>query len=100
MQSMGVRASDEEINTAIMSSPSFSSEGKFDNAKYASFIEKRLGRLGMTEKDLREIVHEKPLPQQNHRDRRWWLTRASPGSTGSTRGTNAGGFNFSCRFQP
>ena len=58
MQSMGVRASDEEINTAIMSSPSFSSEGKFDNAKYASFIEKRLGRLGMTEKDLREIVHE------------------------------------------
>ena len=41
-----------------MSSPSFSSEGKFDNAKYASFIEKRLGRLGMTEKDLREIVHE------------------------------------------
>ena len=58
MQSMGVRASDEEINNAIMLSPSFSSEGKFDNAKYASFIEKRLGRLGMTEKDLREIVHE------------------------------------------
>ena len=58
MQNMGVRASDEEINNAIMLSPSFSSEGKFDNAKYASFIEKRLGRLGMTEKDLREIVHE------------------------------------------
>ena len=58
MQTMGVRASDEEINNALMLSPSFSSEGKFDNAKYASFIEKRLGRLGMTEKDLREIVHE------------------------------------------
>ncbi len=58
MQTMGVRASDEEINNAIMLSPSFSSEGKFDNAKYASFIEKRLGRLGMTEKDLRAIVHE------------------------------------------
>ena len=58
MQSMGVHASDEEINNAIMSSPGFATEGKFDNAKYANFIEKRLGRLGMTEKDLREVVHE------------------------------------------
>ncbi len=58
MQSMGVSASDEEINKAIMSSSGFATEGKFDNTKYASFIEKRLGRLGMTEKNLREVVHE------------------------------------------
>lgn len=58
MQNMGVNASDEEINKAIISSPGFATEGRFDNSKYASFIEKRLGRLGMTEKDLREVVHE------------------------------------------
>jgi len=58
MQNMGVNASDEEINKAIMASPGFATEGRFDNTKYANFIEKRLGRLGMTEKDLREVVHE------------------------------------------
>jgi hypothetical protein len=58
MQSMGVNASDEEINKAIMSSSGFATEGRFDNTKYANFIEKRLGRLGMTEKDLREVIHE------------------------------------------
>ncbi len=58
IKDMGVHASDEEINNAIMSSTSFASEGKFDSTKYAGFIDKRLGSLGMTEKDLRSIVHE------------------------------------------
>lgn len=58
MKDMGVHASEEEINNAITSSSGFATEGKFDPAKYSSFIDKRLGRLGMTEKDLRNVVHE------------------------------------------
>lgn len=58
IKDMGVNASDEEINNAIMSSTGFATDGKFDSTKYAGFIDKRLGSLGMTEKDLRSIVHE------------------------------------------
>lgn len=58
IREMGINASEEEISNAIKSSTSFNNQGQFDQVKYASFIEKRLGRLGMTEKDLRDIVHE------------------------------------------
>ncbi len=36
----------------------FAPDGQFNEADYATFVEKRLGKLGMTEKDLREIVRE------------------------------------------
>ncbi|MGB2186072.1 MAG: SurA N-terminal domain-containing protein [Akkermansiaceae bacterium] len=58
IREMGVNASEEEVSNAIKSSSGFNNQGRFDQVKYANFIEKRLGRLGMTEKDLRDVVRE------------------------------------------
>lgn len=58
IREMGINASEEEVSNAIKTSTSFNNQGRFDQVKYVNFIEKRLGRLGMTEKDLRDIVHE------------------------------------------
>lgn len=58
IREMGISASEEEVSNAIKSSPGFNNQGRFDQVRYATFIEKRLGRLGMTEKDLRDVVRE------------------------------------------
>jgi len=58
VEEMGIYASDEEVTNTIKTSRRFAPEGKFNNTEYATFIDKRLGRIGMTEKDLREIVRE------------------------------------------
>ncbi len=59
MLDMGIYANEEEVTEALKSSPSFSTrDGQFDQAAYTLFVEKRLGRLGMTEKDLRAIILE------------------------------------------
>ncbi|MBT8044874.1 MAG: SurA N-terminal domain-containing protein [Verrucomicrobiae bacterium] len=58
IEEMGIYASDDEVTETIKSSQRFAPDGKFNEADYATFVDKRLGRLGMTEKDLREIVRE------------------------------------------
>lgn len=55
---MGIYASEEEVTETIKTSQRFAPGGKFNEAEYATFIDKRLGKLGMTEKNLREIVRE------------------------------------------
>ncbi len=59
METMGLYADDDAVTDALKTSPRFAdASGKFDDTAYATFVEKRLGKLGMTEKDLREIVRE------------------------------------------
>jgi len=58
MLDMGIYADDEEVSKKLKESSTFSQNGKFDQAAYTLFVEKRLGRLGMTEKDLHQLVRE------------------------------------------
>lgn len=58
IEEMGIYANDEEVTQTIKTSTRFAQGGKFNNTAYATFIDKRLGKLGMTEKDLREVVRE------------------------------------------
>jgi len=58
MLEMGIYASEEEITETIKASQRFAPTGTYDASIYTTFTEKRLGKLGMTEKDLREIVRE------------------------------------------
>lgn len=58
MDEMGLYASEEEVTEALKSSRRFAPGGEYDAGEYATFVEKRLGRLGMTEKDLRNVVRE------------------------------------------
>ncbi|MBK1830306.1 SurA N-terminal domain-containing protein [Verrucomicrobiaceae bacterium R5-34] len=55
---MGLYASEDEVTEAIKSLPTFSSGGKYSEAAYTLFAEKRLGRMGMTERHLRDLVRE------------------------------------------
>lgn len=60
MKTMGLYASEEEITETLKASPIFApnAKGEYDEATYTLFVEKRLGRLGMTEKDLRSLIRE------------------------------------------
>ncbi len=58
MNDMGLYASDEEVTESLKTSGRFAPGGNYDAGEYASFVDKRLGRLGMTEKHLREVVRE------------------------------------------
>ncbi|MBT8037016.1 MAG: SurA N-terminal domain-containing protein [Verrucomicrobiae bacterium] len=58
MDEMGIYASEEEITETLKTSQRFAPGGKYDAGAYSTFVEKRLGKLGMTEKYLREIVRE------------------------------------------
>jgi len=58
METMGIYASEDEITETLKSSPIFSAGGKYNAAAYTLFVEKRLGKLGMTEKDLRALIRE------------------------------------------
>lgn len=53
----GVHPGEEEVSEYLRKLRSFSTpDGKFDQEKYQAFVEKGLGRLGMTEADLRELA--------------------------------------------
>ncbi len=58
MVDLGIYADEEEVSKTLKETPIFAPNGKFDQAAYTLFVEKRLGRLGMTEKDLRQLVRE------------------------------------------
>ncbi|NWK57200.1 SurA N-terminal domain-containing protein [Verrucomicrobiaceae bacterium N1E253] len=59
MNDMGIHADEDEVSDALKTSPIFTTrEGNYNETAYAQFVDKRLGRLGMTEKDMRSIIRE------------------------------------------
>ncbi|TAG09802.1 MAG: hypothetical protein EAZ42_05765 [Verrucomicrobia bacterium] len=55
----GIYPGSEEISNYIRSMRAFAGEdGKFDQAKYNQLVEKGIGRFGMTEKDLTELISD------------------------------------------
>ena len=58
MSEMGLYASEEEVTQSLKTSQRFAPNGQYNALEYNAFVDKRLGRLGMTEKYLREIVRE------------------------------------------
>ncbi len=55
----GVYPGEDEISAFLKSLRAFSgADQKFDVEKYSSFIEKGIGRLGLTEKDVRELASD------------------------------------------
>ena len=57
-EEMGLYASENDISEAVKALPIFSQNGKYNEQAYLLFVEKRLGRLGMTEKNLRDLARE------------------------------------------
>lgn len=58
-EDFGVHPGEQEISDYIRSLRAFAGpDGKFDEAAYRNFIEKGIGRLGMTEADLRELASD------------------------------------------
>ena len=58
-EEFGVYPGDEEISAYLRTLKVFGGpEGKFNPETYRNFIEKGMGRLGMTEKDLRELASD------------------------------------------
>jgi peptidyl-prolyl cis-trans isomerase D len=56
-EEFGVHPGDQEVTDYIKSMRSFAgADGKFNNETYRNFIERGIGRLGMTENDLRELA--------------------------------------------
>ncbi len=56
-EEFGVHPGEEEISNYIRSLRAFTGEdGKFNAENYRNFVEKGIGRLGMTEGDLRELA--------------------------------------------
>lgn len=58
IEEMGLYASEDDVSEAIKNLPTFSQNGKYNESAYALFVDKRLGRLGMTEKHLRDVTRE------------------------------------------
>lgn len=55
----GLRPADTEISSYIRSLQAFTSpDGDFDAQAFSTFIERRIGRLGMTESDVRQLVSD------------------------------------------
>jgi hypothetical protein len=58
-EEFGVHPGEEEISAYIRSLRAFADkDGKFDENAYRSFVEKGIGRLGMTETDLRDLASD------------------------------------------
>ena len=58
-EEFGLKPSDDEISGYIRSLQAFAGpDGDFDSQAYGRFIERRIGRLGMTEADIRALVSD------------------------------------------
>jgi len=58
-EEFGVYPGDEEISTYIKSMRAFAGpDGKFNPETYRNYIEKYIGRLGLTENDIRELASD------------------------------------------
>ncbi len=59
MEEFGIHPGEEEISDYLRKMRAFAGpDGKFDQENYNRFIEKGLGRLGMTEADLRDLASD------------------------------------------
>ncbi|MGB0992544.1 MAG: SurA N-terminal domain-containing protein [Akkermansiaceae bacterium] len=59
MEEFGIYADDAEVFDAIQKLPAFTTrEGKFNAEAFNTFKEKRLGKLGLTQKELYQVVRE------------------------------------------
>ncbi|MGD9420181.1 MAG: SurA N-terminal domain-containing protein [Verrucomicrobiota bacterium JB025] len=64
-EDFGIYPDAEAVSDHIRSMRAFTNEqGKFNDALYRDFIEKRIGRLGMTENDLRELASDVLVSQK------------------------------------
>lgn len=57
-EELGVQPGADQIDEQIRAMQSFQVAGKFDPETYSQFVNKALGRRGMTEQDLRELVSD------------------------------------------
>ena len=58
-EKFGIHPADEEISSYIRSMRAFTNQdGAFDQTKYNTFIDKSLGRMGMTEGDVRDLASD------------------------------------------
>ena len=58
-EEFGLQPSDAEISGYIRSLQAFAGpDGDFDTQTYSTFVERRIGRLGMTESDIRDLVRD------------------------------------------
>ena len=58
-EEFGIHPGEEEVSAAIRAMRAFTdADGKFSEEKYRNFIERGIGRLGMTEADLRELASD------------------------------------------
>jgi len=55
---LGIRASDEQVVAEIKTLAPFQNNGAFDPAIYATFLQERLGPLGLTERNLEDVVRD------------------------------------------
>jgi len=64
---LGIRPSDEAVLEAIKSLPPLQTDGVFDPAKYATFIQERLTPSGLSEHHLEDVVRDSLKVQALHR---------------------------------
>ena len=64
---LGIEPTDDAVATAIKSLPLFQTEGVFDPAKYAAFVQERLTPNGMTERHLEDVVRDSLRVHALHR---------------------------------
>ncbi len=58
-EEFGLKPSDAEISSYIRSMQAFAGpDGDFDTQTYSRFVERQIGRLGMTESDIRSLVKD------------------------------------------
>lgn len=58
-EKFGLHPSDEEISDYIRKNRTFSDkDGNFDQARYSEIVQNGIGRLGMTERDIRDIASD------------------------------------------
>ena len=58
-EDLGIHPGEDEISDYIRGMRAFSTpDGKFDQARYETFIKRQIGRLGMTESDLRDLASD------------------------------------------
>ncbi|MES2995396.1 MAG: peptidylprolyl isomerase [Verrucomicrobiota bacterium] len=56
MEKFGVRPGEEEVTQRIRTMQAFSTDGKFNEANFQRFVTRGIGRMGLTEADLRSLI--------------------------------------------
>lgn len=66
-EELGIRPTDDAVANAIRSLPSLQSDGVFDPAKYALFVQEQLTPRGFTERQLEDVVRDSLKVHALHR---------------------------------